>query len=516
MMWPVRRGRMRRTASLVPVRTPWTLMSMIRIVVASSSSAKSPRGMIPALLIEHVDRAEAVLDAVEEGGEGLALGDVERQADGLAADLAGDLLGQLGVEVADRDLGALADEGFGGGAADASGAAGDGDHLAVDGTWLLLGHGGGSLSGADEFGWLAKRYRLAGSIGSDRAPRRGVPMAVTVVLSRDPARHAGQGLRHVRAVDREGRRPDGVLGRARPPTWASPTPSSSSSRPCRRTSSRACAQLLDAFHAQGFNDLPQEAREQMLHAFADDSPETLAGVHALQGLTLLLFYAMPDARSRDQPELGGDRLPGPALRAARRAQDDLRDPPARRRPGDRGRRRDRRLGRRRRRDRGRARRRRARRSCVLEMGGYYNEADFNQLELWAYENLYRGGGITQTDDGSIALMAGSNLGGGTTVNWTNCLRTKPWVREQWETRVRARGPGGRRLRPPPRRGLRAHQRQPELLGLERPAPAHQGGLREARLRLRGDHPQRRPDDLRRRAAPATWASATSRAPSWAR
>ena len=26
---------------------------------------------------------------------------------------------------------------------------------------------------------------------------------------------------------------------------------------------------------------------------------------------------------------------------------------------------------------------------VLEAGGYYNEADFNQLELWAYENLYR-------------------------------------------------------------------------------------------------------------------------------
>ena len=26
---------------------------------------------------------------------------------------------------------------------------------------------------------------------------------------------------------------------------------------------------------------------------------------------------------------------------------------------------------------------------MLEAGGYYNEADFNQLELWAYEHLYR-------------------------------------------------------------------------------------------------------------------------------
>ena len=31
---------------------------------------------------------------------------------------------------------------------------------------------------------------------------------------------------------------------------------------------------------------------------------------------------------------------------------------------------------------------------VLEAGGYYNEADFNQLELWAYENLYRAGGMS--------------------------------------------------------------------------------------------------------------------------
>src|SRR5439155_23675308 len=29
------------------------------------------------------------------------------------------------------------------------------------------------------------------------------------------------------------------------------------------------------------------------------------------------------------------------------------------------------------------------------------------------------------------LMAGTTLGGGTTINWTNCLRTFPWVCEQW-------------------------------------------------------------------------------------
>ena len=68
---------------------------------------------------------------------------------------------------------------------------------------------------------------------------------------------------------------------------------------------------------------------------------------------------------------------------------------------------------------------------LLEAGGYYNEADFNQSELWAYQNLYRAGGLAATDDGSLSLMTGSNLGGGTTVNWTNCIRTRPGVRRQW-------------------------------------------------------------------------------------
>jgi choline dehydrogenase-like flavoprotein len=32
---------------------------------------------------------------------------------------------------------------------------------------------------------------------------------------------------------------------------------------------------------------------------------------------------------------------------------------------------------------------------------------------------------------NVSLYAGAGYGGGTTINWTNCLRTKPWVREQW-------------------------------------------------------------------------------------
>ncbi len=65
------------------------------------------------------------------------------------------------------------------------------------------------------------------------------------------------------------------------------------------------------------------------------------------------------------------------------------------------------------------------------MGNYYNESDFNQLELWAWQHLYWRGGPTPTADLNVTLQAGSCLGGGTVVNWTNSLRTKDWVREQW-------------------------------------------------------------------------------------
>jgi choline dehydrogenase-like flavoprotein len=68
---------------------------------------------------------------------------------------------------------------------------------------------------------------------------------------------------------------------------------------------------------------------------------------------------------------------------------------------------------------------------VVEAGGLFDESDFNQYELWAYQNMYWRGGPNPTADLNVALYAGATYGGGTTINWTNCLRTKPWVREQW-------------------------------------------------------------------------------------
>ena len=68
---------------------------------------------------------------------------------------------------------------------------------------------------------------------------------------------------------------------------------------------------------------------------------------------------------------------------------------------------------------------------VLEGGGYFNESDFNQSELWAFQNLYWRGGPTPTADFNLGLQAGACLGGGTVVNWMTNLRTPSWVREQW-------------------------------------------------------------------------------------
>lgn len=203
-------------------------------------------------------------------------------------------------------------------------------------------------------------------------------------------------------------------------------------------------QLLDALAAQGFDDAPQDVREQILHGVMDADPDALAGVSALRSLTLLLFYALPDPATGRNPNWEAIGYPGPRSAPPSREQAPKRIQVMR--PED---------------DElvltadvavvgsgagggviagelaaaGKD-------VVVLEMGGYYNEADFNQLELWAYEHLYRGGGFTQTASGSVAIMAGQNLGGGTTVNWTNFYPTHPWVREQWEREFGLEGLSG--------------------------------------------------------------------------
>lgn len=72
-----------------------------------------------------------------------------------------------------------------------------------------------------------------------------------------------------------------------------------------------------------------------------------------------------------------------------------------------------------------------RRVLVLEQGGYRNRADFRQLELPGAAELYLRRGVTWSEDGSLALLAGSTLGGGIVINSMVCLRTPERVRAAW-------------------------------------------------------------------------------------
>jgi choline dehydrogenase-like flavoprotein len=194
----------------------------------------------------------------------------------------------------------------------------------------------------------------------------------------------------------------------------------------------AMGQLLDAFAGEDFAALPLEARTGIVHALASSSPEAKLGVRQLRALTLLFFYGLPDERGHNDnwdalgypgplsappsPEQAPKTIPlvsvegesatltadacvigsgaGGGVIAAELA-------------------------------------RAGKSVVVLEMGGYRNEADFKQLELPGYLELYLGGGLAASEDGSIALLAGSTLGGGTVVNYMNCIRTPQPIREEW-------------------------------------------------------------------------------------
>src|SRR3954451_15771565 len=189
-------------------------------------------------------------------------------------------------------------------------------------------------------------------------------------------------------------------------------------------------QLLDVLGQQGFVGASQPSREQLLANMAMADVDAAAGVGALTNMTLFLYYGAPDPQTGQNPNWKTLGYPGPAIArgqaekaiaplvpegdeleldadvvvvgsgagggvvAGTLAQQGLK-------------------------------------VVVLEAAGYFNESDFKQLELVAYQEMYWRGGPTPTADGNVSLQAGTTLGGGTTINWTNCLRTYPWVREQW-------------------------------------------------------------------------------------
>jgi choline dehydrogenase-like flavoprotein len=189
--------------------------------------------------------------------------------------------------------------------------------------------------------------------------------------------------------------------------------------------------LIDAIGGQGITRAPsQESREQILRNTALSDPRAAAGVGSLIGMTLFLHYGAPDPQTGKNANWEAFGYPGPVSPPPQIEKPlKIHEPQGSEQTleadvcivgsgsggavvaavlAERG------LG-----------------VVVLEAAGYYNESDFDQLELPAYQQMFWRGGPTPTADGNVSLVAGTTLGGGTTINWTNCLRTRPWVREEW-------------------------------------------------------------------------------------
>ena len=68
---------------------------------------------------------------------------------------------------------------------------------------------------------------------------------------------------------------------------------------------------------------------------------------------------------------------------------------------------------------------------VLEAGPFVPEPEMPRNELDAFDRLYLGHGLTATWDGSISILAGTGVGGGTTVNWMTSIVAPTRVRADW-------------------------------------------------------------------------------------
>jgi choline dehydrogenase-like flavoprotein len=190
--------------------------------------------------------------------------------------------------------------------------------------------------------------------------------------------------------------------------------------------------LLDALAAEGFDDAPLEARTQIVHAFGEQDAEAKHGLHQLKALTVLFFYALPD-EAGSNPNWAAVGYPGPASPAPSAtaapktiAVEEVAGPTATLSadvcvvgsgPG------------------GAVIAARCAQAgknvLVVEAGAYRNEQDFNQLELPGYLELYYGGGLAASESGSIAVLAGQTLGGGSVVNYMNCVRPPERVLSEW-------------------------------------------------------------------------------------
>jgi choline dehydrogenase-like flavoprotein len=69
---------------------------------------------------------------------------------------------------------------------------------------------------------------------------------------------------------------------------------------------------------------------------------------------------------------------------------------------------------------------------VIEKGEYLDDADFTGDEMAMTARLFLRRGFLTTNDLGVVFLAGSCLGGGTVVNWSDSLRTPDDVLDEWE------------------------------------------------------------------------------------
>jgi choline dehydrogenase-like flavoprotein len=188
------------------------------------------------------------------------------------------------------------------------------------------------------------------------------------------------------------------------------------------------AQLLDGLALLGFAHQGRATREGMLATALALAPEATVALQTLRGLSCLLAHSIPDASGRN-PFWAQYGYPGPQLTPPA-------DPPylTTHVPADgemleadvvivgsgagggtiagvlatAG------LS-----------------IVVLEAGSATSERDYRQLELEASQTMMYRGGLSVSADGNIGLLAGATLGGGTTINWHNCVQPSAAVRREW-------------------------------------------------------------------------------------
>ncbi|XP_062028706.1 long-chain-alcohol oxidase FAO4A-like [Rosa rugosa] len=68
---------------------------------------------------------------------------------------------------------------------------------------------------------------------------------------------------------------------------------------------------------------------------------------------------------------------------------------------------------------------------VLDKGDYHARKNLTLLEGPTMDQMYLSGGLVATDDMGVLLLAGSTVGGGSTINWSASIRTPQHVISEW-------------------------------------------------------------------------------------